>query len=133
MIDYASFFVANFTQSTAFYDATMPLLGYEQIMLIDNADFRMVAYGTNGRPYFWLVGSTEETEHDASCTPPFQIGITAPSVEAIEKWHAHCIEMGAQEVNAPMHQPELHPGYYSARIIDQNGVQIEAVLHNFTA
>jgi catechol 2,3-dioxygenase-like lactoylglutathione lyase family enzyme len=131
MIDYTSFLVTDFEKSITFYDATMTTLGYEQIMVIDNAEYRMAAYGMNGTPHFWLVGTTENTDHSSACMPPFQIGLRAPSVEAIAAWHTACLQHGAQEVNAPEHQPQLHPGYYSARVIDPNGVQIEAVLHTY--
>ncbi len=134
MLDHASISVFDFKQSLHFYDETLKLLGYERVMTFDVPDGQIAAYGTTGRPYFWVGQETSPNLAESiGKARGFHLAFQAPSIEAIQAWYHKCLELGGKDNGAPGTRPEYHPGFYGAFIVDPNGWRIEAALHHYTA
>jgi catechol 2,3-dioxygenase-like lactoylglutathione lyase family enzyme len=127
MIDHVSYAVKNFKNSVSFYDITLALLGYEQVMHVRDD---VALYGQKGtkKPYFTIVAGGNPSESIGN-TRGFHLAFKAPSKEAVDAWYAKAIELGAKDNGKPGYRTHYHPGYYAAFVIDQNGWRIEAVYH----
>lgn len=134
MLDHASISVNDFKESLRFYDETLKLLGYERVMTFDVPDGQIAAYGTTGRPYFWVGQETSPNLAESiGKARGFHLAFQAPSIEAIHAWYQKCLELGGKDNGAPGPRPEYHPGFYGAFIVDPNGWRIEATLHHYQA
>lgn len=132
MIDHLSFSVRDFAQSMYFYDKTLPLLGYERIMTFDTEEHKVAGYGTANKPSFWIgTDAHPNLAEYLGKARGFHVAFSAPSIESIHKWYAHCLELDGTDNGKPGPRPEYHPGYYAAFIIDPNGWRLEAVLHTY--
>lgn len=118
MIDHFGINVTDIKKSTEFYKKVLETLDCELRSESDKtACFGQKAY--NGLD-FWLV-KTEETP------TPIHIAFTAPSKEAVEKFHEVALAEGATDNGAPGFRPIYHEKYYAAFVIDSDGYNIEAV------
>jgi catechol 2,3-dioxygenase-like lactoylglutathione lyase family enzyme len=59
----------------------------------------------------------------------FHVAFSAPSREAVDRFHAAALEAGGRDNGAPGLIPEYHEGYYGAYVFDPDGNNIEAVHH----
>jgi catechol 2,3-dioxygenase-like lactoylglutathione lyase family enzyme len=59
----------------------------------------------------------------------FHVAFSAPSREAVDRFHAAALEAGGRDNGAPGLRPEYHEGYYGAYVFDPDGNNIEAVQH----
>ncbi|MBN9000226.1 MAG: VOC family protein [Rhizobiales bacterium] len=63
--------------------------------------------------------------------PPGRIHVAfrARDRAAVNAFHAAATEAGGVDNGAPGPRPEYHPGYYAAFVLDPDGHNIEAVVH----
>ena len=59
----------------------------------------------------------------------FHVAFSAPSREAVDRFHAAALEAGGRDNGAPGLRPEYHEGYYGAYVFDPDGNNVEAVHH----
>jgi uncharacterized protein len=59
----------------------------------------------------------------------FHVAFSAPSPEAVDRFHAAALEAGGRDNGAPGLRPEYHGGYYGAYVFDPEGNNVEAVHH----
>jgi catechol 2,3-dioxygenase-like lactoylglutathione lyase family enzyme/predicted enzyme related to lactoylglutathione lyase len=59
----------------------------------------------------------------------FHVAFSAPSREAVDRFHAAALEEGGRDNGAPGLRPEYHEGYYGAYVFDPDGNNVEAVHH----
>ena len=57
------------------------------------------------------------------------VAFSAPSREAVDRFHAAALEAGGRDNGAPGLRPEYHGGYYGAYVFDRDGNNVEAVHH----
>ena len=57
------------------------------------------------------------------------VAFSAPSREAVDRFHAVALEAGGRDNGAPGPRPEYHGGYYGAYVFDPDGNNVEAVHH----
>lgn len=133
MIDHVSFSVNVFSESLAFYDNTLSVLGYERLMTFDKAEYQVAAYGKEGKPSFWIGNDLKEPRLDEAIGKArgVHIAFLAPREEAVHTWHKKCLALGGKNNGQPGPRPEYHPGYYGAFIIDPNGWRIETCIHDY--
>lgn len=132
MLDHFSVSVKDYSKSIHFYDETLSLLGGERLMTFESPDEKVAGYGINKKPSFWIGWTqTPKSEEEIGKAQGVHLAFQAPSVEAIQAWHAKCLELGGVDNGQPGPRKEYHPGYYSGFIVDPNGWRIEAVLHTY--
>jgi uncharacterized protein len=59
----------------------------------------------------------------------FHVAFSAPSREAVDRFHAAALEAGGRDNGAPGLRPGYHAGYYGAYVFDPDGNNVEAVHH----
>jgi uncharacterized protein len=59
----------------------------------------------------------------------FHVAFSAPSREAVDRFHTAALEAGGRDNGAPGLRPEYHEGYYGAYVFDPDGNNVEAVHH----
>ena len=59
----------------------------------------------------------------------FHVAFSAPTREAVDRFHAAALEAGGRDNGAPGLRPEYHEGYYGAYVFDPDGNNVEAVHH----
>jgi catechol 2,3-dioxygenase-like lactoylglutathione lyase family enzyme len=60
---------------------------------------------------------------------PVHLAFTAPSRKAVDAFHAAALAAGAKDNGRPGLRPDYHPSYYAAFVLDENGHNLEAVVH----
>ena len=126
MIDHVSFSVNDFEESVRFYDGTLAELGYAQVLSFPG----VALYGLKGsrKPDF-SISARGKQEEPVGAARGVHFAFKAPSKDAVNRWHAKALELGAQDNGKPGYRKQYHPGYYGAFVIDPNGWRVEAVYH----
>ena len=123
MLHHISLGVAELERSAAFYDAALSALGYARVWVDETA----VGYGKPGG----------EDEFAIKLVPPggglsgpgFHIAFTAPSAEAVRRFHEAALGHGGECGGEPDERPAYGDYYYAAFVFDPDGHRIEAVIN----
>jgi catechol 2,3-dioxygenase-like lactoylglutathione lyase family enzyme len=117
-IDHLTVPVSDYERSKRFYAEVLEPLGFRT--LLDWYDERRAYLGVPPQASsLWLV--------ESGVTGTIDIGLAAPSAEAVDEFHAAAIAAGAQTLHDPGIRPEQSSRYYAARVLDPDGNSIEAV------
>ena len=121
MLHHVSFGVSKLERSAAFYDAALAVLGYVRVW----TDATAVGYGlAAGQDLFAVKLKASDA---VAPGPGFHLAFTAPSREAVARFHAEALAHGGQDNGAPGLRPAYGPNYFAAFVIDPDGYRIEAV------
>jgi catechol 2,3-dioxygenase-like lactoylglutathione lyase family enzyme len=117
-IDHVTLRVRDLPASRRFYEAALAPLSlclefeYESLLAFGSGQSgRLIIYASE-RP---LAG--------------FHVAFSAPSREAVDRFHTAALEAGGRDNGAPGLRPEYHEGYYGAYVFDPEGNNVEAVHH----
>jgi catechol 2,3-dioxygenase-like lactoylglutathione lyase family enzyme len=117
-IDHLTVPVTDYERSKRFYAEILRPLGV--VILLDWHDERRAYLGVPpAASFLWLV--------ESNITATLEIGLAAPSPEAVDAFHAAATAGGAQTVGTPGIRDERSSRYYAARVLDPDGNSIEAV------
>lgn len=116
--DHVGFTVGNFLKSRDFYVSALAPLDIG--ILHEGSEW--AAFGEDGRVLLWIGSGPSLASH-------IHIALKARDRAAVAAFHAAAIEAGGMDNGAPGPRPEYHPGYYAAFVLDPDGHNIEAVLH----
>ncbi|UTH75160.1 VOC family protein [Chromobacterium sp. IIBBL 290-4] len=117
MIDHIGLRTHQMDRMRAFYAAVLAELGYAL-----SADYgESIAFGE--KMTLWISAS------DAAPSST-HLAFQAPSRDAVERFHAAALKLGAGDHGAPGLRPHYHEHYYAAFVIDPDGNNIEAVCHD---
>ena len=118
-IDHVTLRARDLPASRRFYEAALaPLslsLEFEHVGLVafgSGESGRLISYASERRP---ITG--------------FHVAFSAPSREAVDRFHAAALEAGGRDNGAPGLRPEYHEGYYGAYVFDPDANNVEAVHH----
>jgi catechol 2,3-dioxygenase-like lactoylglutathione lyase family enzyme len=122
MLHHISFGVTDLERSAAFYDATLSALGYVRVWV----DKTAVGYGYPGGDdklaiKLRLSGVTAPG-------PGFHLAFSAPSREAVARFHEAALRTGGKDNGTPGLRPHYGENYYAAFVVDPDGYRIEAVI-----
>ena len=123
MLHHVSVGVGNVERAAKFYDPVLAALGYKRVMeFLPHA----IGYG-NTYPSFWI-----QLPHDrnaATVGNGVHVGFSAPSKEAVMKFHEAALKAGGSNNGEPGPRPDYGPDYYGAFVYDLDGNKVEATLH----
>ena len=119
MFDHISLKVRNFEKSLAFYRAALAPLGYQEQELDETN--RTVGFGPPGLIGLWL----------AEGTPSARVHLALKSVARayVEAFHEAAVHQGGTSHGEPGLRPGYAKDYYAAFVIDPDGNNVEAVVH----
>ena len=127
MIDHLTTYATDFDATKAFYDATLPSLGYPlQVEMVTEWDpefptRRLVAYGP-GSACFWIC-EVRETDR----ATPRHMAFAAADRESVEGFYANALAAGGRDNGEPGPRPHYHKHYFGAFVLDPDGNNVEAV------
>ncbi len=120
MIDHVSVAVSDLAAAADFYEAVLGTLGFAKL------DGHAATLGFGKRyPEFWI-------NHRPALAPlaadsGVHVALRAPSVAAVEAFHAAALAAGGTSDGPPGLRPQHGEGYYAAFVRDLDGNRIEAV------
>ena len=121
IISHVSVPVRDLAAARHFYDIVLGTLGYRVVM---DAGVHGVAYGASF-PEFWIGHALEGSGHPGNGV---HVAFLAPSREAVDRFHAAGLELGATDAGGPGIRPHYDADYYGAFLRDPDGNKIEAML-----
>jgi catechol 2,3-dioxygenase-like lactoylglutathione lyase family enzyme len=117
MIDHLTLKVRSLQRSKAFLARALEPLGYRVKMEFEGA----AGIGEGESCDLWLAEDPDPR--------PMHLAFSAPSRKAVDAFHAAALAAGAKDNGAPGLRPDYHPSYYAAFVLDENGHNLEAVIH----
>lgn len=127
MLDHISFVVRDFDESFAFYEKALAPLGITPLMRFPG----VCGFGKDRKPFFW-IGSGKPDFWGDSCEArraPMHVAFSAKSRDEVAAFHAAALAAGGKDHGGPGIRAQYHPGYYGAFVIDPDGNNVEAVVH----
>lgn len=122
MISHVSLGVRNLERAAPFYDAVLDALGY--VRLWTGADG--LGYGPAGGGEKLNVFERVDA---AAPGAGFHLAFDAPTMAAVDRFHAAAMAAGGQDEGALGLRPHYGTGYYAAFVRDPEGHKLEAVHH----
>ena len=122
MLHHVSFGVSDLARSAAFYDATLSALGYVRVWTAATA----IGYASAGSGDEFAIKL-----QPSGVVPPgpgFHLALSAPSRDAVERFHEAALRSGGRDNGAPGPRPAYGEHYYAAFVLDPDGYRIEAVI-----
>jgi catechol 2,3-dioxygenase-like lactoylglutathione lyase family enzyme len=118
MIDHVSLQVRDYMRSKDFYVAALAPLGCE---LLREFEARAGGFGRNGKPFFW-IGEGEPAG-------AIHVAFAARDRDEVDAFYAAAVAAGGEDNGPPGLRTHYHPGYYGAYVLDPDGNNVEAVVH----
>jgi catechol 2,3-dioxygenase-like lactoylglutathione lyase family enzyme len=116
-IDHLTLPVSDLETSRAFYAAVFAALGWEEVRV-------------EGAPT-WGPPGAEDFSIAEGGPPPngMHIAFLADDRAEVDAFHAAGLDAGGRDNGGPGIRPQYHEGYYAAFLLDPDGNNVEAVLH----
>ncbi len=129
MIDHVDIRVADVDASLAFYSAVLAPLGYRaDSERPDPAGGREIGFGNAaGTPF--AIHSPAPAPGQDTVTVGAHIAFAASSREAVHAFHEAALAHGGRSIGGPGPRSEYSRGYYGAFVLDPDGNNVEAVIH----
>ena len=121
MIDHVSIAVRDLKAAARFYEPLLATLGITKLRDWPDA---AVGYGKK-YPEFWI--NRRKDMAPVAADSGVHICLRAPSVQAVDAFHAAALAAGGISDGAPGLRAHYHENYYAAFIRDPDGNRIEAV------
>jgi catechol 2,3-dioxygenase-like lactoylglutathione lyase family enzyme len=119
IVDHVGIAVSNNEKSKKFYLKILAPFGIE--LMTEHEGW--VGFGKNNKPEFW-IGPGKDTKYF------MHVAFVADTKEIVDTFYKIAIEEGASCNGKPKTRNDYYPGYYGAFIIDYDGHNIGAVIHN---
>jgi catechol 2,3-dioxygenase-like lactoylglutathione lyase family enzyme len=120
--------VPDLDAAKRYYDAVMPLLGYEEFFsAADEFSYRPVA-GKVGT-FVFFYPSQEPGDYSPRRAGLQHLAFIVKTRDQVHAVHAAVEELGNEVVHPPKEWPQYHPGYYAVFWLDPFGHVLEAVCH----
>ena len=128
MIDHIGINVPDLASTKTYYDALMPLLGFEPFVVGDDQFSYRPAGGKPGT-YFFFYPTLEAGTYSRHRIGLQHLAFYVRSRDVVRAAHDKAIELGSEIIYAPQAFPQYHASYYATFWYDPNGFMIEAVCH----
>lgn len=123
MIDHVSIKVKDVEQAKAFYEAALAPLGYARGIEYPGG-MQLLVEGEPGD--VWVAPLPEGAE-----AVPTHVALRAADAAAVDAFYEAALAAGGTDNGAPGPR-DYHPGYYAAFVLDPEGNNIEAVIHDWS-
>ncbi|MCW5635986.1 MAG: VOC family protein [Rubrivivax sp.] len=120
MFDHVGLRVRDLALSIRFFERVLEPLGHS--LQAQGTDY--AGFGTQGAAALWLHGHAPKAGQQAVGS---HLAFTAPSREAVRRFHAAGLAAGGRDNGAPGPRPDYGDTYYAAFLVDPDGNNVEAV------
>jgi catechol 2,3-dioxygenase-like lactoylglutathione lyase family enzyme len=129
MIDHVDIRVSDVGASCAFYEAALAPLGFRpEPEEPDPAGGREIGFRGGDGMSFAIHSPAPQPGQD-TVTTGAHIAFVASSRDAVEAFHRAAVECGGRNIGDPGVRSEYSRGYYGAFVLDPDGNNVEAVVH----
>jgi catechol 2,3-dioxygenase-like lactoylglutathione lyase family enzyme len=132
MIDHLGINVPDLARAKAYYDALMPLLGFEPFVVGDDQFSYRPAGGKTGT-YFFFYPTLEAGDYSRHRIGLQHLAFYVRSRQVVRDALAKAIELGSERILEAQVFPQYHANYYAAFWYDPHGFMLEAVCHRAEA
>jgi catechol 2,3-dioxygenase-like lactoylglutathione lyase family enzyme len=120
MLSHVSVGVTDLGRAIAFYDAALGALGYVRVFTGPIS----AGWGTpDGTEPF----AVKLQARPPTAGPGAHLAFVAPDADAVDRFHAAALRLGAVDDGAPGARPQFGATYYAAFVFDPDGNRLEAV------
>ncbi len=118
--------VRDLAQAKAYYDALMPLLGFEpHIAATDQFAYRPLS--SQPGTFLFFYPALEEAQYSRHHPGLQHLAFTVESRATVHAVHAKAQVLGSEVVHHPRLFPQYRPHYYATFWLDLEGFMLEAV------
>jgi catechol 2,3-dioxygenase-like lactoylglutathione lyase family enzyme len=129
IIDHVDIRVSDVDASRSFYAAALAPLGLQlEPEEQDPSGGREIPFSREGRMSFALHSPAPEPGQD-TVTTGAHIAFTASSRDEVQAFHTAAVANGGTNIGEPGPRREYSNGYYGAFVLDPDGNNVEAVVH----
>ncbi|HEY1697506.1 MAG TPA: VOC family protein [Polyangiaceae bacterium] len=127
-LDHIGINVTQYERSKAFYTQALAPLGITLAMEYGKA----AGFGRGGKPDFWIGEGATRFQKPEQLAPitPVHVCFTAKDRAEVDAFHRAALAAGGKDNGAPGIRAEYHPRYYGAFVVDPDGHNVEACLHD---
>jgi catechol 2,3-dioxygenase-like lactoylglutathione lyase family enzyme len=121
--------VPDLRAAKAYYDALMPLVGFEAFVSVEDQFAYMPANGKRGTYLFFYPARSEGaySRHEAGLQ---HLAFSVPSRSAVRTVHRWVVDRGGEVLYEPQEFPQYPPPYFATFWLDPVGFMLEAVCHH---
>jgi catechol 2,3-dioxygenase-like lactoylglutathione lyase family enzyme len=128
MLGHLGINVPDLAAAQRYYDALMPLVGFEPFFHSDDEFSYKPAAGKPGT-YLFFYPATQLGEYSAQQTGLQHLAFMVRSRSTVRAVHDHVVQIGGTVIDAPQHFPQYPGPYYATFWYDPFGIKLEAVCH----
>jgi catechol 2,3-dioxygenase-like lactoylglutathione lyase family enzyme len=121
--------VPDLTAAKRYYDALLPLVGYEPFLAADDEVAYLPADGTRGAYLFFYPAPTAAADGGVGNASLQHLAFMVPTRSAVHAVHQHVLAAGGDVVHEPREFPQYPPPYFATFWRDPFGLMLEAVCH----
>lgn len=128
ILDHVGLNVTDIDKSKAFYTAALAPLGILPLREYGTA----VGYGKGGKPELWIHQGAASYQTQADLTPitPIHVCVSAQNRGEVDAFYAAALAAGGRDFGPPGIRAMYHPRYYGAFVLDPDGHNLEAAIHD---
>ena len=128
MLGHLGINVRDLQRSRSYYDALMPLLGFEAYM--EGPDqFAYRRQENEPGTYLFFYPAVENSTYSRHGIGLQHLAFVVPSRAAVHAVYTKVKELGSTVIHPPQEFPQYHPGYYAMFWQEPDGFMLEAVCH----
>jgi catechol 2,3-dioxygenase-like lactoylglutathione lyase family enzyme len=129
MLGHLAINVPNLATAKRYYDALMPLVGFEPFFAADD-EFSYKPADNKRGTYLFFYPSTVAATYSPEQTGLQHLAFMVRRRAIVDQVHHHVINVGGTVIHAPQHFPQYAGHYYATFWFDPFGIKLEAVCHH---
>jgi catechol 2,3-dioxygenase-like lactoylglutathione lyase family enzyme len=128
ILDHIGINVSDYERSKAFYQRALAPLGITLVMEFGKA----AGFGRGGKPELWIGQGATRFQNPEQLEPitPVHVSVLARNRGEVDAFYEAATAAGGRDHGKPGPRPEYHPKYYGAFVLDPDGHNLEAVIHD---
>ena len=128
MLGHLAINVPDLATAKRYYDALMPLVGFEPFIAADD-EFSYKPGDNKPGTYLFFYPSTVAATYSPEQTGLQHLAFMVRRRATVDQVHHHVINVGGTVIYAPQHFPQYAGHYYATFWSDPFGIKLEAVCH----
>ena len=129
MLGHLGINVADLAEARRYYDALLPLLGFEPFVQADD-EFAYRPAGGKPGTYLFFYPAAEHTPYSRLAPGLQHLAFMVPTRSAVVRVHGWAQAQGSEVLHPPQAFPQYPPPYYATFWLDPFGTMLEAVCHH---
>jgi len=129
MLGHLAINVPDLAAAKRYYDALMPLVGFEPFFHADN-EFAYKPAANKRGTYLFFYPSAQPSDYSHHRTGLQHLAFMVPRRSSVHAVHEHVVNLGGPVIHTPQHFPQYPSPYYATFWYDPHGIKLEAVCHH---